>query len=232
MDPAHPDYATTVKLFPSGAAAAAHGLRDILEPNDDARTAIEKLVRLRGVDDTGMLGAGPASQDNVTTGRRRQGAACSSASPRSARGTRSSSGRRSSEPACWSWSSGSATARSTFAPTPPMSVVDARVAAVSESDESLDLIAWQRPGQLFSEDKLRESTTELKFGGTLDPCREGRLVHSWTLQAVLAEAGATVRCAGCHELRDAMTGRVIQHGTSRRIREADIAIAQEGLRGT
>lgn len=41
------DYSTDVDLFPSGAAAAAHGVRDIQEPSREAESAIRKIVRGR-----------------------------------------------------------------------------------------------------------------------------------------------------------------------------------------
>jgi hypothetical protein len=41
------DYRTDVELWPSGAQAAAHGLRDLAEPGDDARAAVHKILRLR-----------------------------------------------------------------------------------------------------------------------------------------------------------------------------------------
>lgn len=37
------DYTTDVPLFESGTEAAEHGLRDVAEPDDDARRAIAKL---------------------------------------------------------------------------------------------------------------------------------------------------------------------------------------------
>lgn len=50
IDPATFDYTTTVPLFESGLEAAQHGLRDILDPGEDAREAIRKLVKLRNLD--------------------------------------------------------------------------------------------------------------------------------------------------------------------------------------
>lgn len=47
VDPSCLDYTTDVELFPSGAAAAAHGVRDILEPSERASASIEKIVRGR-----------------------------------------------------------------------------------------------------------------------------------------------------------------------------------------
>ena len=47
MDPACLDYTTDVELFPSGAAAAEHGRRDILAPTVEASDVIEKIVRTR-----------------------------------------------------------------------------------------------------------------------------------------------------------------------------------------
>jgi hypothetical protein len=52
------DYTTTVPLFPSGAAAAEHGKRDIETPGSRAERAIDKLVRSREV-----RGLGEASQN-------------------------------------------------------------------------------------------------------------------------------------------------------------------------
>jgi hypothetical protein len=49
IDPETFDYTTTVPLFPTGQAAAEHGMRDILEPGEDAREAIRKLVKLRNL---------------------------------------------------------------------------------------------------------------------------------------------------------------------------------------
>lgn len=42
------EYSTDVPLFPSGAAAAAHGLRDIAAPGERALQVIDKIERLRG----------------------------------------------------------------------------------------------------------------------------------------------------------------------------------------
>jgi Family of unknown function (DUF6283) len=47
LDEAIIDYRTDVELWPSGAEAAAHGLRDLTEPGAAAREAIAKIVRLR-----------------------------------------------------------------------------------------------------------------------------------------------------------------------------------------
>lgn len=45
VDPAVLDYTTDVPLWPSGAAAADHGQRDIAAPADRAAAAIDKLIR-------------------------------------------------------------------------------------------------------------------------------------------------------------------------------------------
>lgn len=42
-------YSTSAELHPSGAEAAAHGMRDITAPTDAARTAIEKIIRVRSL---------------------------------------------------------------------------------------------------------------------------------------------------------------------------------------
>lgn len=42
------DYVSPVPLWPSGAAAAAHGMRRILDPSPGAQRAIDKISRLRG----------------------------------------------------------------------------------------------------------------------------------------------------------------------------------------
>lgn len=47
LDPSIVDYSTDVDLFPSGAAAAAHGKRDIDDPDDDAIATIDKITRKR-----------------------------------------------------------------------------------------------------------------------------------------------------------------------------------------
>ncbi len=39
------DYTTDVPLFPSGTAAAAHGMRDIENPDDKARRTMDKVKR-------------------------------------------------------------------------------------------------------------------------------------------------------------------------------------------
>lgn len=49
LDPSCAEYTTDVPLFGSGAEAAEHGLRDIDSPGEDARAAIAKLVRKRGL---------------------------------------------------------------------------------------------------------------------------------------------------------------------------------------
>ena len=41
------DYATAVPLFATGQEAAEHGRRDIAAPDDKARAAGEKIVRVR-----------------------------------------------------------------------------------------------------------------------------------------------------------------------------------------
>lgn len=47
VDPEALLYSTRVPLFPSGAEAARHGLRDILNPGRAAREAIAKIARAR-----------------------------------------------------------------------------------------------------------------------------------------------------------------------------------------
>lgn len=42
-------YSTSAELHPSGAEAAAHGMRDITNPTDAARAAIEKIIRGRSL---------------------------------------------------------------------------------------------------------------------------------------------------------------------------------------
>lgn len=49
LDPACADYTTGVPLFPSGAAAAAHGCRDVPAPSEDSQAAIDKIVRTRQI---------------------------------------------------------------------------------------------------------------------------------------------------------------------------------------
>ena len=46
IDPSCAQYRTSVPLFESGAAAAAHGVRDISAPAARARSAIEKIVKV------------------------------------------------------------------------------------------------------------------------------------------------------------------------------------------
>jgi hypothetical protein len=41
-------YKTTTQLFSSGAEAAAHGLRDINQPTDDATKVINRLLKKKG----------------------------------------------------------------------------------------------------------------------------------------------------------------------------------------
>ncbi|QIG66902.1 hypothetical protein EVB29_072 [Rhizobium phage RHph_TM27A] len=41
------DYETDVPLFSSGAEAAAHGMRDIKEPREDAKKVINRLLKKR-----------------------------------------------------------------------------------------------------------------------------------------------------------------------------------------
>lgn len=48
-DPSCLEYRTDVPLWPSGAAAHAHGVRDVEAPGAAAVAAIEKVVRLRGL---------------------------------------------------------------------------------------------------------------------------------------------------------------------------------------
>lgn len=52
LDPATAEstfsYSTSTPLFESGAAAAAHGIRDISAPSSHARHAIDKIARRRG----------------------------------------------------------------------------------------------------------------------------------------------------------------------------------------
>ena len=47
LDPACLDYSTEVPLFPSGAEAARHGMKDIQTPRPDAVKVIGKIVRKR-----------------------------------------------------------------------------------------------------------------------------------------------------------------------------------------
>lgn len=54
LDPAVADYTTDVPLWPTGAAAAEHGLRDLDAPGPEAQAAIDKLVQL----DPGRLAPG------------------------------------------------------------------------------------------------------------------------------------------------------------------------------
>jgi hypothetical protein len=41
------EYTTDVPLFPTGEAAAVHGMREIRTPSEDAQDAIEKIVKIR-----------------------------------------------------------------------------------------------------------------------------------------------------------------------------------------
>jgi len=56
IDPATADYTTDVPLFTSGAEAAAHGKRDILNPSEKAANTIDKVTRVRA------LRGGPVGQ--------------------------------------------------------------------------------------------------------------------------------------------------------------------------
>lgn len=47
LHPACAEYETDVPLFESGAAAAAHGTRDIYAPSEAAVSTIEKVTRAR-----------------------------------------------------------------------------------------------------------------------------------------------------------------------------------------
>jgi len=47
LDAACVDYSTTVPLWPSGAAAARHGCRDVPAPSPEAVQAIEKITTVR-----------------------------------------------------------------------------------------------------------------------------------------------------------------------------------------
>lgn len=47
LDPACLDYSTEVPLFPSGAEAARHGMKDIQAPRPDAVKVVGKIVRKR-----------------------------------------------------------------------------------------------------------------------------------------------------------------------------------------
>jgi len=49
LDPACAEYETDVPLFASGQEAAAHGVRDIRTPSEDAVATIEKVVRVRAM---------------------------------------------------------------------------------------------------------------------------------------------------------------------------------------
>ena len=53
IDPITFDYTTSVPLFDSGAAAAAHGKAEIAHPSTKAQQTITKIVRKRGLTDDG-----------------------------------------------------------------------------------------------------------------------------------------------------------------------------------
>jgi hypothetical protein len=56
-------YSTGVPLWPSGAAAAVHGKRDLAEPGEGARAAVQKIVRVRARAGSPVVW-GEASVDN------------------------------------------------------------------------------------------------------------------------------------------------------------------------
>lgn len=49
LDQSCAEYSTTVELFASGAEAAAHGVKDITDPDQRARDAIERITKKRGL---------------------------------------------------------------------------------------------------------------------------------------------------------------------------------------
>ena len=49
LDPECADYSTTVPLFPSGQAAAEHGMLDIEQPSEAARAVQDKIVRRKNL---------------------------------------------------------------------------------------------------------------------------------------------------------------------------------------
>lgn len=49
VSPEAAEYTTTVKLFPSGAAAAEHGKRDLLHPGENAAKVIDKVTKVRAL---------------------------------------------------------------------------------------------------------------------------------------------------------------------------------------
>lgn len=49
LDPSCAEYSTEVELFSSGTEAAVHGITNITDPGPEARTAIEKIARKRGL---------------------------------------------------------------------------------------------------------------------------------------------------------------------------------------
>lgn len=49
LDPSVLDYTTDVPLFESGAAAAEHGMKDIMKPSENAGKVIRKMVRKQNI---------------------------------------------------------------------------------------------------------------------------------------------------------------------------------------
>lgn len=47
LDPSCADFSTDVELFASGREAAEHGMREIQQPDEPARTAIDKILQVR-----------------------------------------------------------------------------------------------------------------------------------------------------------------------------------------
>lgn len=56
LDPACAEYETDVPLFPSGAEAAAHGMRDYRHPGRKAQDTIQKIVTKKGITDEHSAG--------------------------------------------------------------------------------------------------------------------------------------------------------------------------------
>jgi hypothetical protein len=54
VDPSVIDYTTSVPLFPSGTAAAEHGMQQIDAPDDRAMKAIDKLIRSRDLRESSL----------------------------------------------------------------------------------------------------------------------------------------------------------------------------------
>ena len=64
LDPVCADYATDVPLFPSGAAAAEHGTRDLAAPGPRAQDALDKLTTI--ADRAGTSGSSPGHTGTMT----------------------------------------------------------------------------------------------------------------------------------------------------------------------